>query len=329
MKTAIFSTKFYEKKYLLEVNDEAGHELSFFDDALKIESVHLAMGFDAVSILMHDKVDKVTLEALAKMKVRLIALRCAGYDNVDLEAAAKFHIKVVRVPAYSPQSVAEHAIALILTLNRKTHKAFNRTRANNFTLQNLMGFNLYGKTVGVVGTGNIGTAFCNIMLGFGCKVIANDINHSPALEEKGVRYMPFLELLEESDIVSVHCPLQNSTRHLFNSLSFSRLKRGAMLINTARGGIINTEDLIIALKSGQVGYLGMDVCENEGQIFNIDFTDRIVEDDNIARLLSFNNVLVTAHQAYFTNEAVLEISKTTIRNLSDFENGFPLHNEIS
>ena len=328
MKTAIFSTKFYEEEYLKKMNCDANHELSFFEAPLQPESIHLAKGFDAVSILMNDKVDEKTLDELAKLNVRLIALRCAGYDNVDLEAASKKHIKVVRVPAYSPQSVAEHAVALIMALNRKTHKAYCRTRGNNFTLQNLMGFNLYGKTIGVIGTGKIGSAFCEIMLGFGCKVLANDTDQSHELKDKGVRYLPFLEVLEASDVVSIQCPLNDNTRHLFNSNSFSKLKRGAMVINTSRGAIINTEDAIKALKNGQVKYLGIDVCENEDQIFNHDFEDRVVENDNITRLLSFNNVLMTPHQAYFTEEAVMEISKTTIQNLSDFEDGLHLENEI-
>ncbi len=212
---------------------------------------------------MTDKIDAYVIDQLAKANIKLIDLRTAGYDNVDLEAAAKYNIKVMRVPAYSPQAIAEHATALILTLDRKTHKAYNRVRENNFSLQNLMGFNLFEKTVGVVGTGKIGTAFCQIMLGFGCKVIANDILPSKSLIEKGVKYVAFEKLLEQSDIISIHCPLTPKTRHLFDNVTFSKIKKGTMIINTSRGAIINTKDAIKALKNGQIGYLGIDVYEGE------------------------------------------------------------------
>jgi D-lactate dehydrogenase len=232
------------------------------------------------------------------------------------------------VPAYSPQAIAEHATALILSLNRKTYKAYNRVRDNNFSLENLMGFNLYGKTVGVVGTGKIGRAFCRIMLGFGCKVIASDIKESAAVIEMGIKYKPLDELLQQADIISIHCPLTHDTHHLFNSTAFARIKRGAMLINTSRGAIIKSSHAVEALKSGQLGFLGIDVYEGEENLFFKDMSETLVQDDLIERLMSFNNVLITPHQAFFTKEAVEEIAATTIRNLTDFESGIPGGNEV-
>ncbi len=258
----------------------------------------------------------------------MIDLRTAGYDNVDLDAAAKNALKVMRVPSYSPQAIAEQATALILTLNRKTHKAYNRVRENNFSLQNLMGFNLSGKTVGVVGTGKIGTAFCKIMLGFGCKVIAHDGLQSEILLEKGVKYVSFEKLLALSDIISIHCPLNDTTRYLFDSTAFAKVKKGMMLINTGRGAIINTKDVINALKKGQVGYLGIDVYDGEENIFFKDLSNTVIKDDLIERLMSFNNVLITPHQAFFTKEALDEIAKVTIENFTCFEDKTASENEV-
>jgi D-lactate dehydrogenase len=328
MKVAIFSTKYYEREYLNRFNIGGKHQLTYFDNSLTADSTNLTMGFDAVSILLSDQIDENVIDQLSANSIRLIDLRSAGYDNVDIEAAAKRHIKVTRVPAYSPEAIAEHAAALVLSLDRKTYKAYNRVRENNFSLNNLMGFNISGKTVGVVGTGKIGRAFCNIMLGFGCKVIAYDIKESEALKERGVEYKTFDKLLQLADIISIHCPLTPDTHHLFNSIAFAKMKTGAMLINTSRGGVIKTSHAVEALKRAQLGYLGIDVYEGEGNLFFKDLSGTVIQDDLIERLMSFSNVLITPHQAFFTKEAVEQIAITTIKNFTDFEKGLPLDNEV-
>ncbi|GEP51066.1 lactate dehydrogenase [Flavobacterium noncentrifugens] len=328
MKIAIFSTKYYEKEYLNKHNPKGLHELTFFDVALNSQTANLASGFDAVCVQLTDILDAATIDLLSQYQIKLIDLRSAGFDNVDVKAAAKNNIKVFRVPAYSPQAIAEHAVALILTLDRKTHKAYNRVRENNFSLQNLMGFNLYGKTVGVVGTGKIGSAFCNIMLGFGCTVLAHDIVESKVLITKGVAYTSLDKLFQTSDIISIHCPLTPNTRHLFDKKAFEKMKKGVMLINTSRGALIKTADAIDALKNGMIGYLGIDVYEGEEKIFFRDLSSTIVPDDLIERLMSFNNVLITPHQAFFTKEALDEIARITLLNFTDFENGTASENEI-
>ena len=329
MKVAVFSTKYYEREYLSKANVHANHQLTFFDESLNFDSIKLANSFDAICILLNDIIDKRAVVELAKMNVKLIDLRSAGYDNVDITAAFDHHIKVTRVSSYSPQAIAEHATALILTLNRKTHKAYNRIKENNFTIQNLMGFNLKGKTVGVIGTGNIGSAFCDIMLGFGCTVIAYDIVESTAIKAKGISYSSLDSLLQESDIISIHCPLTDFTKHLFKASSFLKMKDGAMLINTSRGGVINTQDAIEALKTGKLGYLGIDVYEGERDLFFKDLSESVIQDDLIERLMSFNNVLITPHQGFFTKEALEQIAITTIQNFTDFENGVDLINEVT
>jgi D-lactate dehydrogenase len=328
MKVAVFSTKYYEREFLTKYNTEGNHQLTYFEMPLTADTVAKAKGFDAVCIQLSDSLSVTVIAHLAKAGIKLIDLRSAGYDNVDLEAASKFKIKVMRVPAYSPQAIAEHATALILTLDRKTHKAYNRVRENNFSLQNLMGFNLYGKTIGVVGTGKIGAAFCTIMLGFGCKVIANDIVQSKALLQQGVKYVSFEKLVGLSDIVSIHCPLTANTRYLFDSTTFSKVKKGMMLINTSRGAILNTKDVIKALKTGQIGFLGIDVYEGEENLFFKDLSYTIVKDDQIERLMSFNNVLITPHQAFFTKEALDEIARITIQNFDAFEGNRSTDNDV-
>ncbi len=328
MKVAVFSTKYYEREYLNKFNTGGKHQLTYFDNALTTDTINLTIGFDAVCVLLTDKIDEAIVDKLSANSIQLIDLRSAGYDNVDIAAATKRNIKVMRVPAYSPHAIAEHAVALILTLDRKTHKAYNRVRENNFTLNNLMGFNLSGKTVGVVGTGKIGRAFCNIVLGFGCKVIAYDIKESAAMIEKGIEYKNFDNLLQVSDIISIHCPLTEQTHHLFNSIAFAKMKVGAMLINTSRGAVIKTSHAVEALKRRQLGYLGIDVYEGEENLFFKDLSQTIVEDDLIERLMSFNNVLITPHQAFFTKEAVEQIAITTLQNFTDFEKGIPLENEV-
>jgi D-lactate dehydrogenase len=328
MRVAIFSTKYYEKEYLDHANLESKHELTYFEESLNVQNADLARDFEAVSVMPLDDVSNETVEALSGLGIKLITLRSAGYDNVDLQAAEKLHLKVMRVPAYSPQAIAEHAVALIQTLNRKTHKAYSRVRENNFSIENLMGFNLFGKTVGVVGTGKTGRAFCDIMLGFGCKIVAYDIKENPEMKLKGVDYKSFELLLLESDIISVHCPLTDHTRHLFNKTAFDKMLKGTMLINTSRGAVIHTLDAIDALKDGHLGYLGIDVYEGEEEIFFKDLSATVVKDDTIERLMSFNNVIITPHLAFFTNEAVGQIAEITIQNISDFENSKPSKNEI-
>ena len=328
MKVAIFGTQFYEREYFNKYNLGNKHELVFFEESLNAETTNLAKDFQAVCVFVTDKIDKNCIEKLAKLGVKLIDLRSAGYNNVDIDSAKSNNIKVLRVPAYSPQAVAEHAVAMIMTLNRKTHKSFNQVRENNFSLQNLMGFNLFGKTIGVIGTGKIGRAFCNIMLGFGCKVIAYDIKENETMIQKGVRYKTFDDLLSESDIISIHCPLTPETTYLFDKSAFEKVKIGVMIINTSRGGIINTKDATNALKKEKIGYLGLDVYENEAELFFKDRSQTIIQDDIFERLLSFHNVLITPHQAFYTLEAVTEIAKITIKNFTDFEEERVLENEV-
>ena len=328
MKVAVFGTQFYEREYFNKYNVGNKHELVFFEESLNEKTTHLANGFTAVCVFVTDTVNKMCIQKLAKLGIKLIVLRSAGYNNVAIESAKKNNIKVLRVPAYSPQSVAEQAIAIIMTLNRKTHKAYNQVRENNFSLQNLMGFNLFGKTVGIVGTGKIGRAFCNIMLGFGCKIIAYDIKENEEMKQKGVLYKTFGKLLSDADIISIHCPLTPKTNHLFNKVAFDKVKKGVMIINTSRGAIINTEDAISALKKEQIGYLGIDVYENEVKLFFKDHSQSIIQDDIFERLLTFHNVLITPHQAFYTQEAVTEITKTSLQNLTDFEENKTLENEV-
>ena len=328
MKVAVFSTKSYDRAYFDMINNSGTHQLTYFDASLNASTTNLAIGFEAVCIFVNDKVDREAVEKLSGNGIKLIALRCAGFNNVDIAAATQKNIKVVRVPAYSPQAVAEHAVALILTLNRKTHKAYNRIRENNFSLEKLMGFNLYQKTVGVIGTGKIGSIFCEIMLGFGCNVIAFDITESKQLKEKGIVYKTFDAVLRQSDIISLHCPLTPATFHLINSSSFAKIKKGAMLINTSRGAVINASDAIEALKNEQLGYLGIDAYEQEENLFFKDLSGTIIADEVIGRLMSFHNVLITAHQGFFTHEAMDQIATTTFNNLTEFENSSVLKNEV-
>jgi D-lactate dehydrogenase len=328
MKIAVFSTKSYDRQYFDKFNTISQHQLTYFEASLNADTTNLTIGFEGVCVFVNDRIDKETIENLSINGIKLIVLRCAGFNNIDLEATEANNIKVVRVPAYSPQAVAEHAVALILTLNRKTHKVYNRVRESNFSLENLTGFNLFGKTIGVIGTGQIGAVFCQIMIGFGCKVIAYDIKESADLKAKGIDYQPINEVLSNSDIISLHCPLTPKTHHLFNKDSFSKIKKGAMLINTSRGGLINTVDVIEALKSSKLGYLGIDVYEQESDLFFKDLSESIIQDDLIQRLISFPNVLITPHQGFFTEEALTQIAITSMKNIADFENGVVLINEV-
>lgn len=321
MKVAFFSTKSYDREYFEKANIENKHELVYFESSLKQKTARLAENFDAVCVFVNDALTKEVIEALTNLKVKLIVLRCAGFNNVDIESACNNNIKVLRVPAYSPTAVAEHAVALIMTLNRKTHKAYNRVREGNFSIERLTGFELSGKTVGVIGTGRIGAVFATIMKGFGCKVVAFDNYPNNTLKDTVVNYCSLSELFAMSDIISLHCPLTPETNQLINKESLSLMKKGVMLINTSRGKLIDTDAAIEALKEGRLGYLGIDVYEQEENLFFKDLSEIIILDDKISRLMTFPNVLITSHQAYFTDNALTQIAQTTIQNLSDFENG--------
>lgn len=327
MRIAVFSTYTYDEVYLNRFN--TGHTLDFFVLPLNEQTVTLTQGYDAICIFVNDTVNKRVLELLHANGVRLVVLRCAGFNNVDVAAAAKLGIPVLRVPAYSPEAVAEHAMALILTLNRKTHKAYNRVREGNFSLEKLMGFNLHGRKVAVIGTGNIGKAFCNILRGFGCKISAFDIYPDQELASAGVTYGTLEETFAGADIVSLHCPLMDSTHQMINAETLKLFKKGSMLINTSRGGLINTMDVISALKHGQLGYLGLDVYEQEGKLFFQDYSEDVIQDDMILRLISFPNVLITSHQGFFTQEAMEQIATTTFRNIDAFVAKADLQNQVT
>lgn len=327
MKITFFSTQPYDKDFFARYNDSFGFELDFFEMQLNAHTAKLVSSTDAICVFVNDKVDEEVINIIAQKGVKVIALRCAGFNNVDLEAAKSLNIRVCRVPAYSPQAVAEHAAAMILTLNRKTHKAYNRIREQNFSLNGLLGFDLHGKTVGVIGTGNIGLAFCRIMLGFGCRVLAFDLIANKELETAGVTFLPLLEVLQQSDIISLHCPLSEQTKHIINRDTIQQMKKGVMLINTSRGGLIDTKAVIVALKKKYIAYFGIDVYEQEEHLFFRDLSESIIEDDTIQRLTSFPNVLVTAHQAFFTEEALVQITLTTLRNVQELLTGNNLNNK--
>ncbi|CEJ96083.1 D-lactate dehydrogenase (EC 1.1.1.28) [Caballeronia glathei] len=329
MKVAVFSAKPYDREFLDKANAVEGHHLKYFDDPLDLETVDIAAGHDAVCIFVNDTADAQVLDALKRGGTSLVALRCTGFNNVDLKAAERLGIKVVRVVDYSPNSVAEHAVALLLAINRRIHRAYNRTRDSNFALDGLMGFDLYGKTVAVVGTGKIGRVFARIMLGFGCNVIGFDKFPSPEFEALGARYALPDEIGTSADIISLHCPLTPDTYHIVNADSLSRAKRGALLVNTSRGGLVDTEAVIEALKSGQLGGLALDVYEQEADVFFRDLSGTIIADDVLQRLVSFPNVIVTGHQAFLTREAVTTICQTTLQSVTEFETGKPLSNEIA
>ena len=326
MKIAFFSTKSYDKTYFDRY--VSSHEIIYFDAQLNEQTVNLAMGCQAVCVFVNDKLNTSVITSLKALGIQLIALRCAGFNNVKISVAKELGIEVVRVPAYSPHAVAEHALALILTLNRKTHKAYNRVRDGNFSLERLTGFDLYGKTVGVIGTGKIGQIFSSIMLGMGCKVIAFDLIASKELMEKGIEYLPIIDILKKADIISLHCPLTEQTKHLINEHTISLMKDGTMLINTSRGGLINTSDAINGLKNGKIGYLGLDVYEQEETLFFNDLSENIIQDDIIMRLLSFPNVLITSHQGFLTEEALSQIAQITLTNIDEFTAGLPLKNKV-
>lgn len=329
MKVAIFDSHRYERDVFTQENAHFGHELTFLESRMTPHTAELARGYDAVCCFVNDHLNAQSLETLKRLGIQLIALRSAGFNNVDLQAASQLEIPVVRVPEYSPHAVAEFAVALILTLNRKIHRSFLRVRELNFALDGLVGFDLNGKTIGVVGTGKIGSVFAKIMKGFGCDVLAYDVN--PDLElmkNKTVKYVDLNTLYIESDIISLHVPLNPGTRHMINADSISLMKPNVLLINTGRGALISTKDLITALKKKKIGGAGLDVYEEEEGVFFHDLSEQGIRDDLLARLLTFPNVIVTSHQAFLTEEALRNIAFTTLANISQFEKGESLANEV-
>ncbi|KAK5658938.1 hypothetical protein OQA88_1755 [Cercophora sp. LCS_1] len=328
-KVAVFSAKPYDKKFLSRVrkNSYGSVQLNFHEFALSPKTVPLAHGADAVCVFVNDTLTAEVLQGLSKAGVRAILLRCAGFNNVDLKEAERLGLFVANVPSYSPEAVAEFAVALLQTLNRRTHRAYNRVREGNFNLDGLLGRTLHGKTVGIVGVGKIGLAFARIMRGFGCRLLAFDPFPLDAFREYG-EYVPLEELLPQCDFVSLHCPLMEKTRHIINDETLAQMKKGAILINTSRGGLIKTKSVIDALKSGHLGGLALDVYEKEGELFYQDHSGDIIQDDELMRLMTFPNVVVCGHQAFFTEEALTEIAESTLNNLDDFVKRIPCKNSL-
>jgi D-lactate dehydrogenase len=320
VKIAVFSTKPYDRQALDSAN-RWGHDLTYFEARLTPDTAPLARGFETVCPFVNDQLSSDVIEMLAADGLRLLALRSAGFNHVDLAAAERMNVTVARVPAYSPYAVAEHAVGLILTLNRKLHRAYIRVREGNFALEGLLGFDMHGKCVGVVGTGKIGAVFARIMCGFGCTVLAHDLQQAEDVLELGVRYVTLDELFRSADIIALHLPLMPATHHLIDAAAIARMKGGVMLINTSRGGLVDTRAVIDGLKSGKVGALGLDVYEEEADLFFEDLSSSVIQDDVFARLLTFPNVLITGHQGFFTREALTNIAETTLANVTSFEQG--------
>lgn len=321
MKVAVFSAKEYDKTFLCQEANGTEVQFTFFDTALNTKTASLAEGYDAVNCFVNDSLDAEVLKQLKGFNISHASLRCAGFNNVDINSAKALNITVTRVPAYSPESVAEHTLALLLSLNRKIHKAYNRVKENNFSLQGLMGFNLHGKTIGIVGTGKIGKAVLRIFQGFGCNVLCYDPYPCPSLQQQSVKYVELDALFTESDIVTLHCPLTPDTQHLINAESIAKMKNNVVLINTSRGGLVDTKDIIAALKTRKIGGLALDVYEMESELFFQDLSCEIIQDDVFQRLLTFPNVVITGHQGFFTQEALVEIAQTTLSNLINYPNG--------
>ena len=328
MKVAVFSTKPYDREFLCVANQDAGgwHDLHFLEPRLGTDTAALGLGAATVCGFVNDRFDRQVLEMLAATGTKLVALRCTGFNNVDLVAAQELGIAVARVPAYSPEAVAEHTTALILSLNRNIHRAFARVREGNFALEGLLGFDLKGRTIGIIGTGRIGLCLAQIMIGFGCRVLGFDPRHHDEFTRIGGCYVDRDELLSQSDIVTLHCPLTPQTHHLINAAAIEAMKTGVMIINTGRGALVETRALIKGLKRGKIGHVGLDVYEEESDLFFENLSDQIIQDDVFARLLTFPNVLITGHQAFFTREALGAIAATTVENISQFEQtGQPAH----
>lgn len=331
MKTAVFNARSYDRDYLTRTNAALGsaHELHFFEARLGPDTAQLAVGYPAICCFVNDCINSDVIDRLEEGGTKLIALRCAGYNNVDVAAAAEAGIQIARVPSYSPQSVAEHTVALMLSLNRKIHRAHARVREGNFMLDGLLGFDLGRRTVGIVGTGQIGMAVAHILRGFGCKLIAHDPAPNTEFVDVGGSYVELGKLLSSADIVTLHCPLTPDTHHLIDSVALDRMKEGAMLVNTSRGAVIESSALIAALKTKKIGHLALDVYEEEDGLFFSDVSNSGIQDDLFARLITFPNVLITAHQGFFTHEALEAIATTTLKNLTGFERDGSAPNRIN
>ncbi|MCX8955958.1 2-hydroxyacid dehydrogenase [Erwinia psidii] len=321
MKLAVYSTKQYDRKYLEQVNMTYGYEMEFFDFLLTEKTAKTASGCEGVCLFVNDDGSRMVLEELAKLGIRFVALRCAGFNNVDLDAARELGIKVVRVPAYSPEAVAEHAVGMMMTLNRRIHRAYQRTRDANFSLEGLIGFNMHGRTAGIIGTGKIGIATLRILKGFGMRLLAFDPYPDSQVPELGAKYVDLNTLFRESDVISLHCPLTAENNHLLNMSAFEQMKNGVMIINTSRGGLIDSQAAIDALKIQKIGSLGMDVYENERDLFFEDKSNDVIQDDVFRRLSACHNVLFTGHQAFLTAEALTSIAQTTLENLRTLKAG--------
>jgi D-lactate dehydrogenase len=319
MRVAVFSTHGFDRQFLDEANITRRHDLHYFEARLTPATSALAHDFPVVCAFVNDQLDATVLTALASGGTRMIALRSAGFNHVDVNHARGVGLTVSRVPAYSPHAVAEHTIAMILSLNRKIHRAYARVREGNFALDGLLGFDLFDRTAGIVGTGKIGTVVARILLGFGCRILAYDVAPSQECREMGVEYVPIDDIWTRSDIITLHTPLTPQTRHMIDANAIARMKPGVMIVNTGRGALVDTPALIAGLKSGHIGYLGLDVYEEEEHLFFQDLSSHVIQDDVFARLLTFPNVVVTAHQAFFTREALRAISETTLDNISAFE----------
>jgi len=328
MRTAVFSTKPYDRQFLGPAAEAAGHELEWFEPRLARATCPLAREFPAVCTFVNDTLDAAVLQALSEGGTKFVALRCAGFNQVDLAAAKQAGIQIARVPAYSPYAVAEHTVGLMLALNRKIYKAYNRVREGNFSLEQLLGFDLRGKTVGIFGTGQIGTATARILHGFGCRLLYADVRENDECQAWG-NYTDWDTLFAESDVITLHCPLLPQTRHLINSAAIAKMRPGVMLINTSRGALIDTQAVINGLKSARIGYLGLDVYEEEADLFFEDLSGDVIQDDVFSRLLTFPNVLVTAHQAFFTSNALQEIARVTMANVTAFAEGRTLDNAVT
>ncbi|AUX93528.1 2-hydroxyacid dehydrogenase [Mixta gaviniae] len=329
MKLAVYSTKQYDKKYLDHVNQRFGFDIEYFDFLLSERTAINADNCEAVCIFVNDDASRPVLEILHSQGVKTIALRCAGFNNVDLDAAKALGMKVVRVPAYSPEAVAEHAVGMMMTLNRRIHRAYQRTRDANFSLEGLIGFNMHGRTAGVIGTGKIGIATLRILKGFGMRLLAFDPYPNPQALDLGAEYVDIKTLFKESDVITLHCPLTPDNHHLLDAAAFSQMKDGVMIINTSRGGLVDSQAAIDALKQQKIGSLGMDVYENERDLFFEDKSNDVIQDDVFRRLSACHNVLFTGHQAFLTAEALTAISETTLSNLQQLQKGEACPNEVS
>lgn len=329
MRIAFFSTHRFDRQFYDRANQKHGHDIRYLEPRLTATTAPLADQCNCVCAFVNDELNEPVLKHLAQVGVRMVALRSAGFNHVDVPVARELGLTVARVPAYSPHAVAEHTVALMLALNRRIYRAYARVREGNFALDGLLGFDVNRRTAGIVGTGRIGSVVARILTGFGCRVLAHDVRPSKECLNAGVEYVPLDVLFSQSDIVTLHAPLTADTRHMIDASAIARMKPGVMLINTGRGALIDTTAVIAGLKSGKIGYLGLDVYEEEEHLFFQDLSSHIIQDDVFARLLTFPNVLVTAHQAFFTAEALTAISETTLENISSFEQRRRTGNEIA